>query len=295
MKCALCPRECGADRSSAPGFCQGGKEIKIAKYMLHHWEEPPISGVRGSGAVFFSGCPLKCVYCQNKDISQGGIGYEISKERLSEIFLELQRLGAHNINLVSPTHYSDGIIEALELSGDRLNIPVVYNTGGYEKSEIIKNLGGCVDIYLTDMKYFSSELSSKYSRAPDYFEKSISALCQMVEQQPKAEFDENGIMQRGVIIRHLVLPSHRQDSIALLSEIRKHIDIKNVKLSLMSQYTPDFYNGESKALRRRVTTFEYESVVSHAIDLGYDGYIQEKSSATSIYTPDFSKNTNHNL
>ena len=290
MNCTLCPRECGAVRDTSPGFCHGGKEIRIAKYMLHHWEEPPISGARGSGAIFFSGCPLKCVYCQNKNISQGGVGYEISKERLAEIFLELQSLGAHNINLVSPTHYSDKIIEALELTDSSLNIPVVYNTGGYEKTEIIKNLKERVQIYLTDMKYFSSELSSKYSHAPDYFEKAISALCQMAENQPTVELDESGIMQRGVILRHLVLPSQRQDSFKLLSEIKKHIDIRNIKLSLMSQYTPDFYCGDDKALRRRVTTFEYESVVRYAIDLGYDGYIQEKSSATSVYTPDFSQN-----
>lgn len=258
--------------------------------MLHHWEEPPISGTNGSGAVFFSGCPLKCVYCQNKDISQGEVGYEVSEERLSEIFTEFQSLGAHNINLVSPTHYSEGIKNAILRVEDSLKIPVVYNTGGYEKAEIIKNLGGCIQIYLTDMKYFSSELSQKYSCAPDYFDKSISALCEMVKQQPRVELDENGIMQRGIILRHLVLPSHRQDSIRLLDEIKKHIDIKNIKLSLMSQYTPDFYEGDDKSLRRRVTTFEYESVVRHAIDLGYDGYIQEKSSATSIYTPDFSQN-----
>ncbi len=290
MKCTLCPRECGADRDKATGYCLGGKEIRIAKYMLHMWEEPPISGRHGSGAVFFSGCPLKCVYCQNKEISQGGNGYEISVSELGNIFLELQKKGAHNINLVSPTQYSHKITEAIDIVRDELNIPIVYNTGGYERAEEIERLRGYADIFLTDMKYLSSDLSREYSNAPDYFEKAISALCKMVDIAPHCELDKDGIMKRGVIIRHLILPSCRQDSLALLDEIKKHIDIKRVKLSLMSQYTPDFYSGDKKSMKRRLTSFEYDSVVKHAIELGYDGYIQERSSATSLFTPDFTQN-----
>ncbi len=289
MKCSLCPRSCGIDREKSRGYCGCDDKIRIAKVMLHKWEGPCISGENGSGAVFFSGCPLKCVYCQNMDISHGGEGYEISVERLSEIFLELQEKGAHNINLVSPTQYADKIRDAIDLVRDELTIPVVYNTGGYELPSEIGKMRGYVDVFLTDIKYFSSQLSESYSSAMDYFDKAIASFKKMTELCPRWELDENGIMKKGVILRHLVLPSHRADSIRILESVAEICDISKIKLSLMSQYTPDFYKGDITALKRRITTFEYDSVVKRAIELGYDGYIQEKSSASSIYTPDFTK------
>ena len=289
MKCTLCPRKCGIDRSAHLGYCSSGDEIKVAKVMVHHWEEPPISGTKGSGAIFFSGCPLKCVYCQNHDISHGGIGKEISVSRLADIFLELQEKGVHNINLVSPTQYADKIRDALDMVKGRLTIPVVYNTGGYELPEEIEKMAGYVDVYLTDMKYYSPDISEKYSKARDYFEVASRSLKAMVSQQPKCELDKDGIIKKGVIVRHLVLPSLRKDSMKILDHVAEICGADNIKLSLMSQYTPEFCKGEYPELKRRVTTFEYNSVVEHATKLGFDGYMQERSSASSIYTPDFKK------
>ena len=289
MKCTLCPRKCGIDRSAHLGYCSSGDEIKVAKVMVHHWEEPPISGTKGSGAIFFSGCPLKCVYCQNHDISHGGIGKEISVSRLADIFLELQEKGVHNINLVSPTQYADKIRDALDMVKGRLTIPVVYNTGGYELPEEIEKMAGYVDVYLTDMKYYSPDISEKYSKARDYFEVASRSLKAMVSQQPKCELDKDGIIKKGVIVRHLVLPSLRKDSMKILDHVAEICGADNIKLSLMSQYTPEFCKGGYPELKRRVTTFEYNSVVEHATKLGFDGYMQERSSASSIYTPDFKK------
>jgi len=289
MKCTLCPRKCGIDREKSKGYCGCDDKIKVAKVMLHKWEEPPISGTNGSGAIFFSGCPLKCAYCQNKEISHGGVGTEITVERLSEMFLELQENGAHNINLVSPTQYADKIRLAITIVRDKLKIPVVYNTGGYELPSEIDKMRGYVDVFLTDIKYFSKELSEKYSKTSDYFEKAISSFKEMISICPQCVFDSDGIMKKGVILRHLVLPSHRADSIKILERVSEICDISKIKLSLMSQYTPDFYNGDITALKRRLTSFEYDSVVKRAIELGYDGYMQERSSASSLYTPDFTK------
>ncbi|MBQ8545569.1 MAG: radical SAM protein [Clostridia bacterium] len=290
-KCTLCPRECGIDRAKAMGVCGVGNTIKIAKVMLHHWEEPSISGKNGSGAIFFSGCPLKCVYCQNMDISHEAYGKEASTKELADIMLDLQGKGAHNINLVTPTHYSAQILEALNLAKSELKIPVVYNTSGYEKPEIIKKIAEYVSVFLVDIKYFSPELSKKYSKAENYYENARASLGAMLEARPKCVFDKNGIMTSGVIVRHLVLPSCRHDSMAILEDIAKNFDVSTFKLSLMSQYTPDFCPSDFKELKRRVTSFEYQSVVDYAISLGYDGYIQDKSSATSAYTPDFKHNS----
>ncbi|MBQ8392307.1 MAG: radical SAM protein [Clostridia bacterium] len=289
MKCSLCPRKCGIDREKSKGYCGCDDKIRVARVMLHKWEEPCISGTRGSGAVFFSGCPLKCVYCQNMDISHGGAGTEITPERLGDIFSDLQRRGAHNINLVSPTQYADKIRLALDLVRGRLTIPVVYNTGGYEQPEEIEKMRGYVDVFLTDIKYFSPELSEKYSSAADYFDKAIASFKKMLELCPECILDGDGIMKRGVILRHLVLPSHRGDSIKILERVAEACDVSKIKLSLMSQYTPEFYKGDISSLKRKITTFEYDSVVKRATELGYDGYIQEKSSASSAYTPDFTK------
>ncbi|MBQ8343880.1 MAG: radical SAM protein [Clostridia bacterium] len=289
MKCTLCPRKCEADRSNSVGYCLSGDKIKIAKVMIHNWEEPCVSGSRGSGAIFFSGCPLKCVYCQNKEISHGGVGQEITTERFAALMLELQDRGVHNINLVSPTQYADKIRDAIDLIRPKLKIPVVYNTGGYELISEIEKMSGYVDVFLTDMKYYSSELSNKYSKAPDYYEKAIEAFKAMLKIAPECIFDDDHIIKKGIILRHLILPSCRKDSIKILENVAEICDVSNIRLSLMSQYTPDFYEGEYTELKRRVTTFEYESVLKRAIELGYDGYLQERSSASSAFTPDFTK------
>lgn len=287
--CLLCPRKCGVDRKSSLGVCKAPWLPKVARAGLHFWEEPSISGTKGSGTIFFTGCNLKCVYCQNYKISQEGFGKEISTRQLSEIFLELQSLGAHNINLISPTPYIPQIIEAIKLVRDKMNIPFVYNTGGYESIESLNLLDGYIDIFLTDIKYKSPELSAKYSGAGDYFEVSVNAAKKMIDMVKEPCFDQDGIMKSGVIIRHLVLPGCRQDSVEILKEISSRLPKKQFLLSLMSQYTP---NGHTKdgfdELSRRVTTFEYDKVVDAAINLGLvDGYIQEKSSANQKYTPPF--------
>lgn len=286
-KCTLCPRRCNADRRTHKGYCGGGILPRAAKAYLHMWEEPCISGTNGSGTVFFSGCSLKCVFCQNYRISAENFGREISVERLSEIFLELQQKGAHNINLVSGTHYVPQIINALDICGERLTIPVVYNSGGYENTETVEMLRGYADIFIPDMKYYSSELSAKFSGAADYFEKASAAVGKMIEIAGKPCFDENGIMKRGVIIRHMVLPSYRKDSEMVIREIKRLFGTENVLLSLMSQYTPFYRSAEFKEINRRISTYEYEKTAGLVSELGFEGYMQERSSAKEEYTPDF--------
>lgn len=285
--CTLCPRECRADRETSAGICGGGLLPRAAKAYLHMWEEPCISGTKGSGTVFFSGCSLKCCYCQNYKISAENFGKEISVERLSEIFLELQDKGAHNINLVSPTHYVPQIISALDKCNSRLHIPVAYNSGGYEKTETLEMLRGYVDIFMPDIKYYSTELSEKYSFALDYFEYASKAVSKMIELAGKPVTDENGIMKKGVIIRHMVLPSHRRDSEDILRKINELYDKDSFLLSLMSQYTPFYRSSEHKEINRRISTYEYEKVAELAYQLGFKGYMQERSSAKEEYTPDF--------
>ncbi len=288
-KCNLCPRNCNADRrENSLGYCLCNDRIKIAKTMLHFWEEPIISGRNGSGAIFFSGCPLKCVYCQNQEISRQPKGKEVSEAELAEIMLDLQSKGAHNINLVTPTHFIPQIISALDMAKPRLNIPVVYNTSGYEKVDTLKKLNGYIDIYLPDFKYYNSVLSEKYSKAPDYFNVASEAIKEMFRQVSNITLDENGILKKGIVIRHLVLPGCRKDSIKILEELAKLVPVPSVKLSLMSQYTPEFAPKEYPKLLRRVTTFEYNSVLERAIELGFDGFFQQKDSATKNYTPNFS-------
>lgn len=286
--CSLCPRNCHINRTSSFGFCQSSSQIKAARAALHHWEEPCISGTRGSGAVFFSGCTLRCCFCQNYSISSELYGKEISEQKLAQIFLELQNQGAHNINLVTATQYLPSILNALDLVKDQLNIPVVYNSSGYEKPETIQLLKNYVDIYLPDLKYFSSELSRKYSKAEDYFKVASNAVKLMIEQTGKPVFDSNGILQKGVIIRHLVLPNCRKDSITLLHWIKETLPDRHYLISLLSQYTPFYKSYEYPELNRRITTYEYESVLKEAISLGLvDGFMQEKSSAKEEYTPPF--------
>ncbi len=286
--CTLCPRNCGIDRSESVGFCGATDKIKVARAALHFWEEPCISGTHGSGTVFFSGCNLACCYCQNHNISTQGFGKEITRQRLSEIFLELQNMNAHNINLVTPTPYLPLITEAIDAVRNKIHIPFVANMGGYENPKTIESLKGYIDIFLTDVKYKSSELSMRYSKAPDYFEYSISALEQMLKNCGKPKLNRNGIMQSGVIVRHLVLPGCRHDSFDVLKELKSRFGTDSFILSLMSQFTPNGQLENFPELNRRITSFEYNSVTDLALELGFtNAYIQEKSSATEEYTPPF--------
>lgn len=287
MNCNLCPRKCNIDRKSDTGWCKSGENVKIAKIMLHNWEEPCVSLGKGSGAIFFSGCNLKCVYCQNRDISHEGYGKEYSVKELAGEMLRLQDEGAANINLVTPTHYGGKIRSALDLIKGELKIPVVYNTSGYELDTEIYKMADYVDVFLTDIKYFSPAYAEKYSRARNYYEVAKKALSAMLKLQPNCIFDENGLLTKGVIVRHLVLPSLRRDSIDILNDLKRSFDISAFKLSLMAQYTPEFCDPTYKELKRKITTFEYQSVVDTAIELGFDGYIQDKSASSVKYTPKF--------
>lgn len=285
--CALCPRRCGADRTAGRGFCGGGPLPRVARAALHRWEEPCLSGTAGSGTVFFSGCPLRCRFCQNHDISEGNFGRDISVSRLSAIFLELQRQGAHNINLVSPTPYAPWIAEALEGAGNALRIPVVYNSGGYENVETLKMLEGRADIYLPDLKYLDEAAAVRYSSAPGYFDVAARAILEMYRQTGPAVFDARGVLQRGLVIRHLVLPGLYRDSIGILRWIAGNLPVRDIRVSLMSQYTPMHRSALYPEINRRLTTFEYEKVVDAAGELGLQGYTQRRSAARDAYTPPF--------
>ena len=286
--CRLCPRQCGADRTAGQsGFCGAQKELRVARAALHFWEEPCISGDRGSGTVFFSGCPLGCRFCQNYEISTRRFGKEISTDRLAEIFLELQQQGAHNVNLVSPTQYVPHIIQALDKAKPQLTIPVVYNTGGYESVETLKRLEGYVDIWLPDAKYADPLRAKNYSAAEDYPEVAFAALAEMLRQTPKPEYDSDGMMRRGVIVRHLVLPGGRKDSFAVLERLLALRQQGEFLLSLMAQYTPYRQDDRYNELNRRISSYEYRRVCEYAQELGFEGFQQERSSAKEEYTPDF--------
>lgn len=286
-KCELCPRKCGVDRTKQCGFCSQTDEVRIANFQLHFWEEPVVSGKNGSGTVFFSGCVLKCVFCQNYEISAQNKGYAVTIERLSEIFLELQSRGANNINLVNPTHFVPQILKALDLVKEKLEIPVVYNCGGYERVETIEKLQGYVDVFLPDLKYFSKDISGEFSKAEDYFENAISALKKMTEITGKPVI-EKGLIKKGTIVRHLVLPNHRKDSIEVVKRLGEAFEKDEILISLMSQYTPMYKALDIDKLNRRTSTFEYESVVKEASKYGWEGFIQERSSADECYVPPFS-------
>ena len=288
-KCTICPRKCGVNRSIAKGFCGQSDRLKIARAALHFWEEPVISGKNGSGAIFFTGCPLKCCFCQNHDISQEDTGTEISVDKLRKIMLRLQDEGANNINLVTPTHFTPLILEALDGIKCELHIPVVYNCGGYESVETIKALTNYVGIFLPDFKYFSSEISKKYSNAEDYFEVASKAIKAMFEITGKPVI-ENGLMKKGIIVRHMVLPNNRNDSIAIVNYLGKAFASDEIMLSLMSQYTPFYKSNEFKEISRRLSTFEYNSVVKVAEAYGFDGFIQDRKSSARCYIPPFSNN-----
>lgn len=284
--CELCPRKCGVDRTASIGFCGTGSELKLAKYMVHYGEEPVITGTRGSGAIFLSGCNLRCVFCQNYPISHRLKGEYISPEKLIEIIFSLQEKGVHNINFVTATHYSDIIAKILGKIKDKLTVPVVYNCGGYESVEALKKLEGLVDIYLPDLKYYSSEMSEKYSRAGDYFEKASLAIKEMVRQQPKTIIN-NGIMEKGVIIRHLVLPKGYKDSIRLMEWIKDTFPENTPLVSVMRQYTPCYGARDFPEINRRLTTFEYDKVVDSCAELGLEGFTQQKGCESLDMTPDF--------
>lgn len=287
--CSICPRNCRIDRTNGQiGYCQSGHEIKAALASVHMWEEPPISGSCGSGTIFFSGCNLRCVFCQNYTISSENSGKTISTERLSEIMLEQQARGVHNINLVTATHFIPSIIKAVQKAKNNgLKIPIVYNTGGYEKVESIKMLEGTVDIYLPDIKYFSPELSLKYSGASDYFDYASEAVLEMYHQTGNNIYDDNGIMKSGVIIRHMIMPSHKEDSYKVLDWIRDNIGTEAC-VSLLSQYTPAYNAEKYKEINRKLMSLEYTRVIEHFFDIGLkNGFMQEKSSAESKYTPIF--------
>jgi len=287
--CQICPRKCGIDRTKGNlGFCRAPYLPKLALVSRHDWEEPPISGTKGSGTVFFSHCNLGCVFCQNHDISQDGFGQEISVERLAEIFLEQQERGFHNVNLVSAVQFIPQTARAIEIAKKNgLSIPVVYNSNGYESIEGLRLLEGLVDVYLPDFKYWNDALGEEYSRCPHYRETAAAAILEMYRQVGNNIIGENGIMQKGIIIRHLVLPNHYKDSMQVLDWIKENLG-EDTFVSLMSQYTPMHKAKEIKALSRKLTTFEYDKVVDHFFQIGLkNGFMQKRSSATSEYTPIF--------
>jgi len=288
-KCRLCPRACDVNREIGEfGFCGAGERVKLARVALHMWEEPCISGENGSGTVFFSCCNMKCVYCQNYGISTLNKGYEVTECELADEFMSLQSQGANNINLVTPTHFVPQIIKALDIAKRKgLKLPVVYNCGGYESVETLRRLEGYIDIYMPDIKYFSDKYAVEYSAAPDYFNIAKSALNEMFRQVETPLFDERGIMQRGVIVRHMMLPG-------LLFETKKIIDYiydtykDNVFLSLMSQYTPMPNVKDIPKLNRKINTEHYRSMVDYCVGKGVkNAFIQDETSATESFIPDF--------
>ncbi len=288
--CTLCPRECNADRMDGRGgYCGAPAQITAARAALHMWEEPCISGQKGSGAVFFSGCSLGCIYCQNYRISDGSLGRGISAKRLGEIFLRLQNEeGAANINLVTAGHYVPQVVSALELArAGGLVIPVVYNSSGYEKVQTVKMLDGLVDIYLPDFKYMDRTLAAAFSHAPDYPEQAKEALAEMVRQAPSCRFDVNGYMTSGVIVRHLILPGHVRNSKAVLSYLYETYG-ESIYISIMNQYTPVRKFPGYSELNRKVTKREYERVIDYALSLGIrNAFIQEGETASESFIPPF--------
>lgn len=285
MKCNMCPRQCNVDRETAKGYCRMPYEFSLARAGLHFWEEPPISGKNGSGTIFFSGCNLGCVYCQNYEISHGQIGKVVSDERLIEIFDELTEKGAHNINLVNPTHYADRLKTVLE--SRKIKIPVVYNSSGYEKTDTLKNLEGLIDIYLPDLKYINSDKSFGYSAAKDYFDFASKALLEMKRQCPQNVYNSDGIIQKGLIVRHLILPKNTNQSIEILKWIYNNLG-EDTAISLMAQYTPYGKIEDYPELQRKITEREYNKVLSFAMDLGFKNiFTQEFESSSEKFIPDF--------
>lgn len=287
--CELCPRKCHANRLSGnKGFCGADNTIHIARAALHFWEEPCISGEEGSGTVFFTGCTMKCIFCQNKEISRGMCGKEISTERLSEIFLELKEKKANNINLVTPMHYAPFIMDALDLSRQKgLDLPIVWNTGGWENEDMVKAVKDYADIWLTDFKYYDNSLAEKFSSAPKYFETADKALKAMVSQTGNPVFSQNGIMEKGVIVRHLILPEHTDDSKKVLEYLYNTYGDR-IWISIMNQYTPLCNDERYPELSRKVSDEEYDDVINYAIDLGItNAFVQEGGTVSESFIPPF--------
>ena len=288
-KCKICPHNCGVNRLNGNiGRCKSNGNIKLAMASIHNFEEPCISGENGSGTVFFSNCNMNCVFCQNYKISQQGLGREISIEELAEIFIDEQNKNAENINLVTPTMYVYHIIEAIKIAKNKgLKIPIVYNSNGYENVETIKKLDGYIDIYLPDLKYYDDDLAFKYSGVKNYFENAISAIKEMYNQVGSPVLDENGMMKKGLIIRHLVLPNNLQNSKDVLKWINDNID-KKVFVSVMAQYFPTNRAKEFPEINRKLTKEEYEEIENYLYSLDLDnGYIQELGEHEEEYVPDF--------
>lgn len=288
-KCELCPFKCKVNRLNGQiGRCKCTDKIKIALYSLHYYEEPCISGKEGSGTVFFSNCNLRCLFCQNYKISQEGKGYEISIEELADIFLKQQEAGANNINLVTPTMYVYHIIEAIRIAKRKgLKLPIVYNTNGYENVETIKELDGYIDIYLPDLKYFYDDLGVKYSGVNNYFEVATKSILEMIKQVGKPEFDENGLIKKGTIIRHLVLPGHIQNSKHILKWLKDNVENK-AYISVMAQYFPTYKAKEDKYLNRKLSNKEYSQIENYLYTLNLEnGYIQDLGKHEEEYVPDF--------
>ena len=286
-KCEICPRKCKVNRYEKKGYCRCDDKVRIALVSKHYFEEPCISGRNGSGTIFFSNCNLNCIFCQNHDISQGGKGIDVTIERLAEIMLEQQERGANNINLVTPTMYVEQIIKAIDIAKDGgLNIPIVYNTNGYEEVETIKKLAGYIDIYLPDFKYFTNELAIKYSKAPNYFEKVTSALLEMQSQFDEYVFDGE-IMKKGMIVRHLVLPNHIQNSKNVLKWIKENLR-KDIYVSVMAQYFPTYKAVGDELIGRKLSFSEYRKIEQYFYGLDIkNGYIQDLGKHEEEFVPDF--------
>lgn len=289
QNCTLCPRRCGVNRLNGDkGYCKAGASIRIARAALHHWEEPCVSGEAGSGTVFFSDCNLRCVFCQNSDISQDGLGMEISTDRLADIFLELQQKGALNINLVTPTHYVPQIMDGIDIAKSKgLSLPILYNSSGYENVETIRLLKGYIDVYLPDIKYFSSKYSQKYSNAPNYFKYASEAVKEMASQVGSAVFNDNGIIKRGVIVRHMMLPGLLFDSKKVIDFIYRTFG-DEVYLSIMNQYTPAHRSSLYPEINKPLNAEHYDALINYALNLGVkNGFIQEEGTSSKVFIPPF--------
>lgn len=287
--CTLCPRECKVNRlEGMRGYCGMDSRIRAARAALHMWEEPCISGKKGSGAVFFSGCGLRCCFCQNRDIAIGDSGKEITQSRLADIFLELEQKGAANLNLVTGAHYVPQIISALEIAKEKgFGLPVVYNSSGYEKVETLQMLNGYVDVYLPDMKYADEKLAASFSHAEDYPRRAGAAIAEMVRQTGACQFKQEGYIRKGTIVRHLILPGHTKNSLAVLEYLHKTYG-NDIFISVMNQYTPVWKQEKYPELNRKVTRREYEKVLNCAIKLGIEnGYFQEGETAKESFIPKF--------
>ncbi len=286
--CNLCPRNCLVDRTTSVGACKANDKLKVAYYSLHEWEEPVISGSNGSGTIFFSNCNLKCIYCQNKKISSGGYGKEISDEKFIDICLKLQDMGAHNINLVTPTHYVPIIGELLhKIKDKKLFIPIVYNTSSYENIHTLMMMRGLVDIYLADLKYYDDKLAKKYSRVDNYFETATMAIDEMYRQVGSPEFDDNGIMKKGLIVRVLILPDHLEDAKKIIKYLYATFG-NYIFISIMNQYTPIINSKRYPNLNRKVTDEEYDEVIKYALSIGVENaFIQEGGTQDESFIPKF--------